>query len=268
MSSRREEKERLRAERLAAEQHEQSSARRRLIAGYVVAGLLGAAVLAGLVVVVTSGGDGGGNGGGSSCGENAHVEIDSGVTDGLECDEREGTAPPPIQLGDLEQSARMAGCELNLNLPDEGNSHFTDEAQGDEPGAYKTVPPTSGDHYGAPAENGSGALADGAYRERPPTARTVHSMEHGRIEIHYDPELPEEEQLALKGVFDEDPDGILLFPDGEAPYASKPPDYAVAVTAWQNQVVCPEYNEVVLDVVRNFRDTFRGNGPENVPISL
>ena len=46
MANRSEEKERLRAERLAAQQHDQSSARRRLIAGYFVAGLLAAAVLA------------------------------------------------------------------------------------------------------------------------------------------------------------------------------------------------------------------------------
>jgi Protein of unknown function (DUF3105) len=267
MSSRREEKERLRAERLAAEAQEQSAARRRLVAGYFVAGILAAAVLAGLVVVITSGGDGDGTAG-SDCGENAHVQINSGVTEDLECDEREGSAPPPIQLGDLEQSAKAAGCQLRLDLPDEGNSHFTDVARGDRPGAYETVPATSGDHFGAPAENGSGAFADGAYRERPPTARAVHSMEHGRVEIHYDPDLPEDQQLALKGVFDEDPDGMLLFPDGEAPYASSPPDFAVAVTAWQNLVLCPQYNETVLDVIRNFRDTFRGNGPENVPLSL
>jgi hypothetical protein len=267
MSSRREEKERLRAERLAAESHEQSAARRRLIAGYVVAGILGAAVVAGLVVVIASGGNGEGTAE-SGCGENAHVQIDSGVTNDLECDEREGTPPPALQFGDLEQSAKMAGCQLRLNLPDEGNAHFTEEEMGDEPGAYKTVPPTSGDHYGAPAEAGSGALADGAYLERPVTSRTVHSMEHGRVQIHYDPELPEEEQLAIKGVFDEDPDGMLLYPDDEAPYASSPPDYAVAVTAWQNLVTCPTNNETVLDVIRNFRDTFRGNGPENVPTSL
>ena len=267
MSSRKEEKERLRAERLAAEAHEQSAARRRLIAGYVVAGVLAAAVVAGLVVVIASGGNGDDTAE-SGCGENAHVQIESGVTSDLECDEREGPAPPSLQFGDLEQSARMAGCELQLNLPDEGNAHFTDEAQGDEPGAYKTVPPTSGEHYGAPAENGAGAFADGAYLERPPTSRTVHSMEHGRVQIHYDPELSEEEQLAIKGVFDDDPDGMLLYPDGEAPYAPNPPDYAVAVTAWQNLVRCPEYSERMLDVIRNFRDTFRGNGPENVPISL
>jgi hypothetical protein len=32
-------------------------------------------------------------------------------------------------------------------------------------------------------------------------------------------------------------------------------------------VGCERYDPLVLDVVRNFRDTYRGNGPENVPIS-
>ncbi len=271
MSSRREEKERLRAERLAAQQHDQSAARRRLIAGYFVAGLLAVAVLAGLVVVIMNagGGDGGGETGAGCGDENAHVQPLSGVTEGIECDDREGTAPPTIQIGDLKESAKAAGCQLRLDLEDEGNTHFTDVAKGDQPGAYKTVPPTSGDHYGANAEDGAGAFADGAYGERPPTSRVVHSMEHGRVEIHYDPSLSEDEQLAIKGVFDEDPDGMLLFPDGEAPYA--PDDdaqYAVAVTAWRQLAICPAYSEAVLDVIRNFRDTYRGNAPESVPISL
>lgn len=268
MSSRQEEKERLRAERMAAHSHEQSAARRRLIAGYVAAGILAAAVLAGLVAVIASGG-GGGDGGGGDVPEAAHVQAQSGVFADLAYDDREGTTPPAIQFGDLQESARMAGCELRLDLPDEGNSHFTDEAQGDKPGAYKTVPPTSGDHYGGTAEAGSGAFADGAYLERPSTARVVHSMEHGRVEIHYDPNLPEDQQLAIKGVFDEDPGGILLFPDGEAPYA--PDDktqYAVALTAWTRLVICPAYDPIVLDVIRNFRDTYRGSAPENVPIDL
>ena len=33
--------------------------------------------------------------------------------------------------------------------------------------------------------------------------------------------------------------------------------------------ICPHYNETVLDVIRNFRDTYRGNGPEQqIPIDL
>ena len=125
------------------------------------------------------------------------------------------------------------------------------------------MPPTSGNHNPVP-------IYDGAYttpvtsdtNNRPNIRNEVHAMEHGRIEIHYKPSLPENEQLALKGVFDADPDGVLLYPDPDMPYD-------VAVTAWTNEVVCPTYNPVVLDVIRDFRDTYRGNGPEQqIPINL
>ena len=38
--------------------------------------------------------------------------------------------------------------------------------------------------------------------------------------------------------------------------------YDVAVTAWTKMAVCPHYDPLVLDVIRNFRDTYIGNGPE------
>jgi hypothetical protein len=32
---------------------------------------------------------------------------------------------------------------------------------------------------------------------------------------------------------------------------------------------CPNYDPIVLDVIRNFRDTYRGNGPEQqIPVNL
>ena len=256
MSSRREEKERLRAERLAAEQAKSSSQTRRLYAGYVVAGLLAAAVLAGLVVVITSGG-GDGNQAASAC-DNAHIQ-NTGEFTGLEPDCREGTPPPPIQFGDLEESAQQANCELKLDLPDEGNTHVPDS----ESVTYKTVPPTSGNHNPVP-------ISDGAYTtpvtsdtsKKPNIRNEVHAMEHGRVEIHYKPSLPEDQQLALKGVFDEDPGGMLLYPDPDMPYD-------VAVTAWTNEAVCTNFDPLVLDVIRNFRDTYRGNGPEQaIPINV
>jgi hypothetical protein len=83
-------------------------------------------------------------------------------------------------------------------------------------------------------------------------------MEHGRVAIRYDPELPEEQQLALKGVFDQDSGGMILIPDPDLPFA-------VAASAWRNYVGCKTYDPLVLDVLRNFRDTYRGNGPENFP---
>ena len=259
MASRKEEKERLRAQRLAAERAAQSGGRRRLLAGYVVAGILTVAVIAGLVAVIASGGSGGGGGSVDACSE-AHIQ-NTGSFKGLDPDCRQGTSESvaPTQFGDLAVSAQKAGCDLKEDLPDEGNTHVPNSTAVH----YGTVPPTSGNHNPVP-------ISDGAFKT-PVTSDTsqetnirneVHAMEHGRIEIHYKPSLPEDQQLALKGVFDADPDGVLLFPDPDMPDD-------VAVTAWTNEVVCPTFNPVVLDVIRNFRDTYRGNGPEQgFPINL
>ena len=256
MASRKEEKERLRQQRLAAERAARSTGRTRLIGGYVIAGILTLAVVAGLVAVIASGGGGGGT---DAC-SNAHVKNSGGSFKGLEPDCREGTAPPPIKVADLKISAEQAGCRLKLDLPEEGNTHVPNSTSVQ----YKTVPPTSGNHNPVPID-------DGAYRtpisSNPETPgmnirNEVHAMEHGRIEIHYKPSLPEDQQLALKGVFDDDPNGMLLYPDANMPYD-------VAVTAWTNEAVCPHYSEAALDVIRNFRDTYRGNGPEQgIPIDL
>jgi hypothetical protein len=256
MASRKEEKERLRQQRLAAERAASSTGRRRLMAGYVVAGVLAAAVVAGLVAVIASGGGGGGVS--DTCSE-AHIKNSGGTFRGLEPDCRQGTTPPALQYADLRISAQKAGCQLRLDLPDEGNTHVSNS----EPVKYGTVPPTSGNHNPVPIDDGAYRTPVTSDTSKPTNIRNeVHAMEHGRIEIHYKPSLPEDQQLALKGVFDSDPDGMLLYPDPDMPYD-------VAVTAWQNMVACPTYDPVVLDAIRNFRDTYRGNGPEQgIPIQL
>jgi hypothetical protein len=257
MAGKREERERLRQERLAAQRSSGSNERVRMIAGYAVAGLLTVAVLVGLGIVLFGGDDGGdGNDVPEGC-DNANIQAEIGVTKDYECDNREGTPPPELQFGDLDESITQAKCEANLDLPDEGNTHFTDETQG----SYDTNPPTSGDHLGVPNEAGSGAVADGAYLTTPPESRLVHSMEHGRVEIRYNPDLPEDQQLALKGVFDEDSGGMIMVPDPDLPFE-------VAFSAWTNFVGCPSYDPLTLDVLRNFRDTYRGNAPENFPVDL
>jgi Protein of unknown function (DUF3105) len=255
MASRKEEKERLRAQRLAAERAASSGGRRRLYAGYVVAGILTLAVIAGLVAVISSGGSGGGP---DSCSE-AHIKNSGGTFRGLEPDCRTGTTPPPLQFADLKISAEKAGCQVRLDLHDEGNTHVPNST----PVNYGTVPPTSGNHNPVPIDDGAYRTQITSDTNKPTNIRNeVHAMEHGRIEIHYKPTLPEDQQLALKGVFDSDPDAMLLYPDPDMPYD-------VAMTAWTNEVVCPHYNETVLDVIRNFRDLYRGNGPEQgIPIHL
>jgi Protein of unknown function (DUF3105) len=251
MPTRREDRERRRAERLAAERAQRSAERRRLIIGYVVAGVLGTAVLAGIVIAIAGSGA---NGNGTDPGDipdAAHVQIDSGTIDDVPLWDQDGTPPPEIQQGDLETAARQANCDLQLELEDEGNTHVRDDTVN-----YKTNPPTSGNHNPNPQ-------ADGAYTEMPDQVHTVHSLEHGRILIQYSPELPEDEVLELKGVFDESPDGVLFFPNPDMPYE-------VAVTAWRQLMGCDRYEgAATLDAIRDFRDIYLGNGPEQiVPISL
>ena len=185
------------------------------------------------------------------------------MPDGIELDGREGTPPPAVAETDLEAAADAASCDLQTGLPDEGNTHLSDEDVPDV--EYETNPPTSGDHYGNAAETLSGALADGAYREYPPVGRSVHSLEHQRVAIQYSPDLPEEDQLALKGVFDDDPAGVLFFPNPDMPYE-------VAVTGWTNLLGCDSFEgDATLDAVQDFRDEFRGpqgDGPEQIPLEL
>ena len=250
MSTKKQEKETRRQQRMEAEKREAAAQRRRLVLGYAVAGVLGGIVLVAAVILLLRGGDSSDEFEGRDLPEAAHVDLNSGTPPrGVSFDDREGTPPPALALGDLAAAAEEAGCELNLDLTDEGAGHL---APDDKPPEYETSPPTSGDHDPVPA-------ADGAYADSIEPINFVHAMEHGRILILYDPKLSEKDQLALKGVFDEDPQGMLIFPYEDMPYE-------VAVTAWTQMAGCPSYDAGVLDVIRDFRDTYRSQGPENVPL--
>jgi hypothetical protein len=251
----REERERRRTERLAAERREAANERRRLLIGYAVAGVLGLAVIVGIVIVIANSGGGGGDGptvDGEDVPAAAHIEPQSGFLHDYTPDGREGTAPPALEQGDLTAAAEEASCELDLDLEDEGNTHI---AKRDDAPDYGTNPPTSGDHW--PEQ-----LADGAYDEYPDPIYSVHALEHGRVAIQYSPDLSEAEQLELKGLFDEDFDGVLLFPNPDMPWE-------VAATAWTQMIGCDSYEgRATIDALRDFRDRYRGQGPENVPIVI
>src|SRR6266545_6352693 len=244
MATRKDEKERRREERLEAERREAAAARKRLILGYGAAGVLTAAVIAGIVVVIAGSGGGGASG---NTPANAHIVTIAGAqTNGATPDGREGTKPPPVKQANLSKAASEAGCTLELNLPDEGNNHVGGHV------TYHTNPPTSGNHNPVPQ-------ADGAYSTFPQLEHVVHSLEHGRVEIQYSPDLSEQDQLALKGVFQDSPGGLLLFPNPKMPYE-------VAATAWTRLLGCKHYEgQKTLDAIRDFRDQFRGHGPEAIP---
>jgi Protein of unknown function (DUF3105) len=227
---REEERERLRQARQERESSQAKSDKRRLLAGYGAAGLIGLVVVIGIVALIASAG-------GGDSGE-AHINQGSGSTNGVKPDERTGTAPPEAKVANLKQAAKQAGCTLRLKLKDEGHEHISPTAPTPN---YGTSPPTSGNHVEPPYQQ-----ADGAYSEMPGEIFIVHSLEHGRMEIQYSPDLPDEDQLALKGLYDTMYGGTLLFPNENM-------DYEVAATTWTNLLGCPKYKgAITLDAIRDF----------------
>ncbi len=219
MANRREEeRERLRQARQEKESGQDKSDKRRLYAVYGVAGLVAIAVVAGVVAIAASGGDGSGG--------ESHINQASGSTNGVQPDTRSGPVPAKVKVSNLEQATKQAGCVLKLKLKDEGHEHIPPTAPTPE---YGTSPPTSGAHVEPPYQE-----ADGAYSEMPGEIFIVHSLEHGRLQIQYSPDLPEEDQLALKGLYDTMYGGTLLFPNGNM-------NYEVAATAWTKLLGCPKY---------------------------
>lgn len=191
----------------------------RLLAGYTAVGLL-ALIVAGAILALSSGSTTTDRG-------NPHINVASGSTNGAPPDNRDGIKTSVVTDLDLRDAARTAGCVLWLHLPEEGHQHIPPTAP--EPD-YRTTPPTSGKHIDE-------QQADGAYRETPRPVALVHSLEHGRLTIQYQPDLPEQAQRELIGLFDTMYGGTALFPNSAMPYA-------VAATTWTNLLGCHSYHGI------------------------
>jgi hypothetical protein len=236
VASRKEQKERLRRERQEREQQAKEAERRRRLIGYGAGGGLVLAAIVAVAVVIATGG-GGGN--------TATAEVLPGG----------GKVPEP-QVTDLGAAGKAAGCKL-ISFRAQSRDHIQNL---NENVKYKTNPPTAGKHYVQPA-------ADGAYAKAPADVELVHTQEHGRIIIWFKPTLPKAERAALKALFDQDSDKMVLVPRANMPYP-------VAASAWGATpdplgtgyvMGCERFTPKVFDALRTFRDAHRGNGPEPVP---
>lgn len=197
---------------------------------------LGIAVLAILItgLLFGCGGDDGDSAGSSA----AHVNEATGSTHGVAPDEREGIPPPPVKEADLRKAAADAGCLAYLKQKDEGRDLVPPESPAPK---YETNPPISGDHVEPPNQQ-----ADGAYLEQPFPIDFVASLEYGRMEIQYAPDLPEKIQRELKGLYDTMYGGVLMFPNSEMLYG-------VAVSTWTNLLTCAGWEGTsTIDAIRAF----------------
>jgi hypothetical protein len=199
--------------------------------------LLGAAAIADVVVAIAVGfgGDDGGQSGNAP-------EVDPEVAARI----------PEQQTTNLEDAAKAAGCKVT-NATFEGANHEEKEYR---PADYQTNPPTSGNHTPDWYDDGIYALGD-----VPELGKTVHPLEHGRIEIQYKPGTPKATVDQLEALLAENQDGyhMLLFENTTGMEA------AVAATAWTHSVTCPEMNDKVFDAIRTFRARYIDKGPEKVP---
>jgi hypothetical protein len=185
-------------------------------------------LLAGLLVLA-------GCGGSSS---NAHINEKSGAVNDAVPDERVGTKPPPVKETSLAKASDQAGCYTRLKLPPEDDRVISADAPAPE---YEKDPPISGPHVAPPHQQ-----ADGAYLTSPEESATVASIDHGRMTIQYAPDLVEESQLELKGLYDTMYGGALLFPNGSM-------HFAVTAITWTNGLYCTGWEGArTLDAIRAF----------------
>jgi hypothetical protein len=242
MASRKEQKEQLRREREEREAADKAAQRRRQMIGYAAGGAAVLVVVIVAVVLLASGG-GGKSGGGQSSSA-------SKVLPG-------GGSVPSAKTKNLKAALTKAGCTLT-SYKGKSREHT---ANLKEKIKYDSNPPTEGKHYQVPAE-------DGAYDKAPDVKELVHVLEHGRIVIWFQKSLPEKDRAGLKALFDEDSYQMVLTPDETGM------KYQVAASAWTRDPVpngtghllgCMKFSDATYDALRDFKDEYRGNGPEAIP---
>ena len=118
-----------------------------------------------------------------------------------------------------------------------------------DPVAYETLPPTTGDH--SPS-----AAPCGVHGTQIPDELFVHSLEHGAVGILYDPQEVETSTIRdIEAKVEEFDDRTI-----SAPYPGT--ETPITLTSWTRLLRLNEYDEATVD---EYIDAFRGSGPENLP---
>lgn len=162
------------------------------------------------------------------------------------------TATPEANVTPLQRAAKAAGCVL-VDPPNEGAEHVPQPTSAAD---YGSNPPTSGIHHPTPAP-------DGIYeRDNAPDLEfTVHSLEHGRVNVQYSRDVSDATVELLTKLVEDTENGYhaLLFQN----QTDMP--YEVAATAWDHLIGCKTFNSKTAQAVGEFYKTYVDQGPETVP---
>jgi hypothetical protein len=237
MASRKEQKERAREARLAAEREAAKASSRNRRLQYALGAVIAIGIVAAVVAAVVGGG--GGDKGEAGTGSPSVAASNTAKI-------------PGVRETDLAKAAAAAGCVLKSPAI-QGFSHVTTSVK------YATNPPTSGDHNPDPA-------LDGVYPagNEPTPEHYVHTLEHGRVEIQYRKGSSARLVSQLTTLYNEPVNGLsgyktLLFENN-----TRMP-YAVAATSWGQMLSCPRMNPRVFDALRAFRVKYVDHGREIFP---
>lgn len=146
---------------------------------------------------------------------------------------------------EVAEAMRAARCTFQTSKS-AGNTHVRDGTRV----KYKTIPPTSGNHYASPA-------IWNLYDEPLEQERVVHNLEHGGVAIQYGRDVPQATVAEMRAFYLDDPNGIIF-----APLPSL--GNKIALTAWTHLATCTQFDA---SAANTFVDAFRAKGPERIPLS-
>lgn len=156
--------------------------------------------------------------------------------------------------GNMDQSEKEVDKRPQaVSSPVEGVEEFeivsqTHIPEGTKSQDYNSNPPTSGQHYPAPAKNG-------VHEEELPDQRLVHNLEHGYVWIAYKSDISGETKDKLKEIVEEDNWKVVMVPRSTN-------DVPVILVAWGRYL---KMQEADFEKVKEFIETYRNRGPERTP---
>ncbi len=160
-----------------------------------------------------------------------------------------------------EVAARLGefGCTPEERMPDLGGGHLAstpEELAANPPEVlYPDRPPSSGRHVGQ-------VVASGVYDVFIDERITLHNLEHGYVNVLYNPEAPEEQVAAMTAWVEDQMAGnrpkMVVAPW----YGEFPPDVNFIWTAWFQRQMCRDWFEDALEVFATAHYGIDGEAPE------
>lgn len=163
----------------------------------------------------------------------------------------EGIGPAPAISTPVEVAAKAASCTVKA-YPSTTRDHADTPARSPAEG----VPPTSGEHFPVWADWG-------VYDRALPAGLVVHNLEHGGVAVYLGSDVADDVRQAVVDLWASSPPYVLVV---DAAAADEVPAAGLVVTSWQRALRCDQATSgPTIEAVREFRNAYRGAGPEAVP---